>query len=58
MSDNHVRFDEMDERRTTARVLHRMTDPEQIELRNLEKEENEMNAIQANKIGLWFTLKR
>lgn len=52
MNDNHVRFDEMDEQRTTARVLHRMTDPEQIELRKLEKEENEMNTLQATRIAL------
>lgn len=37
------RYDELDENRTTARILHRMTDPEQIELRKLAKEEEEIN---------------
>ena len=47
-----VRYDEMDEKRTTERVLKRMTDPEQIEKRKLEKEEQEMNEEQSKRIGL------
>lgn len=46
------RYDEMDERKTTERVLARMTDPEQIEKRRLEKEEKQMNEVQAKRIGL------
>lgn len=47
------RYDEMDERRTTERVLKRMTDPEQIEKRRLEREDDEMNNIASQRIGLW-----
>lgn len=47
-----VRYDEMDENRTTMRVIKRMTDPEQIEIRRQHKEEVEMNAAQVKRIGL------
>lgn len=52
MSEVPIRYDEMDERQTTERVLHRMTDPIQIEKRRHAKEEREMNDIQAKRIGL------
>lgn len=42
----------MDPDRTTERVLNRMTDPEQIEKRRLEKEEGEMNDLTSQRIGL------
>lgn len=47
-----VRYDEMDSNRTTARILDKMTNPELIAKRKIEKEEKEMNEIQAQRIGL------
>lgn len=52
MSEAPVRYDEMEQNKTTARILHRMTDPEDIQKRKLVKEEKEMNELQANRIGL------
>ena len=47
-----VRYDEMDSRRTTERVLERMTNPEILAKKALEKEEKEMNEVQSKRIGL------
>ena len=43
---------DMDERVTTEMIIRRMTDPVLIEKRKQEKEENELNDIQAKRIGL------
>lgn len=42
----------MDSSRTTERILRRMTDPEYQEKRRLEREDDEMNNIASQRIGL------
>lgn len=45
-------YDEMDENRTTERILHKMTDPEEIEKRKQKKQEEEMNEEQKKRFSL------